>query len=73
MKWSNFTLKYMEQYKKHPYEIEDNILLEQIKREREDICQFIKPILTKNPIKITKTLVDNKVFSKNITKYTKAG
>jgi hypothetical protein len=64
----------MEQYKKQPYEIsDDNILLEQIKRERDDICQFMKPLLTKNPIKITKTLVDNKVFSKNITKFAKAG
>ena len=55
MKWSNFTTKYMEQYKKQPYEIaNNNILLEQIKKEREDICQFIKTLLTKNPIKITK-------------------
>lgn len=34
MKWSNFTIKYMESYKNHPYEIsETNILLEQIKKE----------------------------------------
>jgi hypothetical protein len=73
MKWSNFTIKYMEQYKKQPYTLsDDNMLLNQMKKEREDICKFIKSILTKNPIKITKTpFVNNNDFSKKIIKYAK--
>jgi len=73
----------MEQYKKQPYEIlENNILLGQMKKEREDICQFIKSLITKDTFleekqsvttlyPATKKRVDNNVFSKNIAKYAK--
>jgi len=73
MKWSNFTIKYMEEYKKNPIEISENTkLLGQMKKEREDICKFIKSLITKNPIKITKKhFVNNNNFLKNIIKYTK--
>jgi hypothetical protein len=64
----------MEYYKEYSSEIlEDNILLTQIKEERDEICKFIKSILTNNPIKITKKKIDNNVFSNNIIKYAKAG
>lgn len=81
MKWSNFTIKYMEQYKNKPYEtsicttcmlLEDNILLRQLKKERDEICRFIKSCLTNNPIKITRKKIVSNEFSKNIIKYAKA-